>query len=908
MPIARVGPEFLVNSTTDNYQTTPVVAQLADGRIVFAFSSQDFFADESTSRIRTRVFDSDGSPVDADADSVANSTDRGSPFDPSIAALADGRFVVAWSSNDAGDGSEGCIRARVFSVAADGRSIPAGNDFIVNTTAALGQGDPTITALADGRFVVAWSSEDTGDGSRSCVRARIFNDDGSPSGDDFIVNATTVGDQDSPSIAALADGRFIATWTSGGIRARLFEADGSALSGDFVVNSTTAGIAGGATVTGLANGGFVAAWEVSGNLWGIRGRVFNPDGSPAGADFVINSTISDGQRFPAITALADARFVVTWSDFGSSFGDSHRYARIFTADGTATGSDFVVAPGLDGPALTALAEGRFVVTYDGYGSGDGSETGIRAQIFDPTRFDGTVAADSYIGGDFADTMTGLGGSDTFAGGGGNDLISGDGDVDVLSGGDGNDRLSGGTENDVLDGDAGDDVLSGGDGLDTLDGGTGDDALNGGAGADALNGGDGKDTLNGSTGADTMRGDAGDDIYVVDDAGDSVIESVSQGTDTVQSSVTRTLGSTVENLTLIGAAAINGFGNGDANLLIGNSAANVLDGLGGADTMRGAAGNDTYVRDNAGDVVTEGVNQGTDTVNSSFSYALGANVENLTLTGASTINGIGNALANTITGNNGVNLINGGDGNDTLAGGFGNDLLTGGNGNDTINGGAGADTMAGGQGDDIYIVDFGDVVTEGVNQGTDRVESSQSYTLGANVENLTLTGAGAINGIGNMSANSIAGNSAANSLTGGDGADVLRGGAGNDVLIGELGRDLMFGDGGADRFDFNAVTEAGATAETRDVISLFDLAGGDVIDLSTIDANASVAGNQAFTFIGSAAFTAAGQVRFSQGDTFVVVEMNVTGADTAEGFIGVSPVTSGLTASDFILASRHRARC
>ena len=132
-----------------------------------------------------------------------------------------------------------------------------------------------------------------------------------------------------------------------------------------------------------------------------------------------------------------------------------------------------------------------------------------------------------------------------------------------------------------------------------------------------------------------------------------------------------------------------------------------------------------------------------------------------------------------------------------------------------------------------------------------------------MENLTLAGAGAINGIGNMSANSIAGNSAANSLTGGGGNDVLHGGAGNDVLIGGLGRDIMFGDGGADRFDFDTVTEAGATAGTRDVISLFDLAGGDVIDLSTIDANSSVAGNQAFTFIGSADFTAAGQVRFSR---------------------------------------------
>ena len=213
--------------------------------------------------------------------------------------------------------------------------------------------------------------------------------------------------------------------------------------------------------------------------------------------------------------------------------------------------------------------------------------------------------------------------------------------------------------------------------------TGTGAING-TGNDLANlliGNTGNNFLDGGAGIDTMQGGAGDDTYVVNIIGDVVTEAATVGNDTVLSSISYTLTSNVENLTLTGPEAINGTGNSLANLLIGNDASNTLNGSTGIDEMRGGVGNDLYVVDNIGDKVIENIYEGTDTVNSIVSYTLSDYVENLTLTGTGAITGTGNTQANLLTGNSGNNILDGGSGNDTLVGGAGNDTLTGGDDSD-----------------------------------------------------------------------------------------------------------------------------------------------------------------------------------------------------------------------------------
>ncbi|BCH33357.1 hypothetical protein MesoLjLc_52870 [Mesorhizobium sp. L-8-10] len=388
------------------------------------------------------------------------------------------------------------------------------------------------------------------------------------------------------------------------------------------------------------------------------------------------------------------------------------------------------------------------------------------------------------------------------------------------------------------------------GADRLTGGSGNDKLVGYGGNDTLIGGAGNDTLFGGVGADTMTGGTGDDLYYVDHTGDRVIELAGQGFDRIiATGVSYALPANVESLALVGSG-LTGRGSAGNDVFYANGAANTLIGLGG---------NDSYVVNAASTRIVETAGGGSDMVRAngvSYSLANAANVERLELVGTG-LTGTGTAGADMLVSKGSGNVLRGLGGNDT------------------------------------YAVNAGDTVVEAVGGGTDLVYASVGHTLAANVERLVLTGAGNFNG---------AGNGLNNLLTGNSGANRLYGFAGNDVLAGGLGADTLFGGAGNDVFDFNAIADSRVGAGNRDVIGDF-AKGQDRVDLSTIDANSLFSGNQAFAFLGTAAFTGAGQLRYVQegsGATAKTILWGNVDAGLSADFHVEFKGHLALTAGDFVL--------
>jgi Ca2+-binding RTX toxin-like protein len=490
---------------------------------------------------------------------------------------------------------------------------------------------------------------------------------------------------------------------------------------------------------------------------------------------------------------------------------------------------------------------------------------------------GTNGGDSLYGGAAADVINGLNGNDTLKGFGGADRLDGGNGIDTVFYGDSTAGVGinlatgrgvgGSAQGDTLIsienvfGSNFNDTLTGTSGANQLHGQDGNDVIKGGGGNDLLDGGNGNDILVSSIwDASTLDGGAGDDTFKGTGHMDTLIGG--SGSDTADFShmgfVTITLGDpipywagsedphaqfiSIENLT--GAAGQDVLvGNGESNILRGLAGQDNLIGGGGADIMYGGADNDAYYVDNAGDIVWEYAGEGTgDYVIASASYALtaGSEIEQLQVdssVGTAAINLTGNEFNNFIFGSSGDNVINGG---------------------------GGADYMSGGQGNDTYFVDnAGDSLFEnGDIHSTPQSESEGFDTV------LQAIGSANVNLTGSLDNNRIIGNS------------------GTNIIDGSYGKDTLTGGGGLDVFIWSNINEIGLTNFDPDIVTDLNRAEGDLLHFTNMDANETVAGDQNFTFIDQAAFTAAGQISWSTNGVDTFIQLNTNADPTVDGIIQV----------------------
>jgi Ca2+-binding RTX toxin-like protein len=520
-----------------------------------------------------------------------------------------------------------------------------------------------------------------------------------------------------------------------------------------------------------------------------------------------------------------------------------------------------------------------------------------AKVVGTDNDDVIIAASGVTNGN--DTISGLGGDDRIIGLGGDDIIDGGAGNDVIHG---NVTIVGGAivgtnDADFIDGSAGNEVIVALGGNDFIVAGVGDD-IRGGDGVDTVSfadsnegvsmtlsftgdfqgsggtaerdtytsienviGSDFNDILQGDDSNNVLFGGGGNDLFISDRGADTILGG--DGTDTMQYE-----GSAV-NVSLLTGVAHGGdaegdhlvsienlTGTNDDDVLEGDNGANVLNGHGGNDILRGDAGNDIINGGDGNDILIGGA--GADTLNGGFGVTGGDGIDT-----ASYADSASAVFVNLATG-----IGHGGDAEgdrlsliDNLIGSQFNDTLIGDANANRLDGGAGADILDGGPGNDTvgYSGSAAAVsvdLTTGIATGGD----AQGDTL-LEIENL----------VGSRFNDTLRGNDGSNVIDGGSGADKLTGGA------------------GADTFVWHSTADTGTTPATADTVTDFNLAEGDKLDLSAIDANATATGQQHFSFIGTAGFTAAGQINwFTDGhDTFI--EMNTNADDAPEATIRIQGV-------------------
>ncbi len=428
--VFTIGGEAQVNATATSDQMYPAVSALAGGGWIVTWAS--LTQDGGGFGIYQRRYDAQGATTGPDV--LVNATTADNQTYPSVTGLANGGWVVTWQSN-LQDGAKYGVYQRVY----DAQGATTGADILVNVTTADDQQSPSVTALKNGGWVVTWQSN-LQDGSSNGVYQRIYNAQGVTAGPDILVNLTTASDQSNPSVTALSDGGWVVSWQSNlqdgsgyGIYQRRYDAQGATTGPDVLVNATTNLSQNSPSLAALANGGWVVTWQSNiqdGSGYGVYQRVYDAQGATTGADILVNVTTASDQQGPSVTALKNGGWVVTWQSNlqdGSGYGV---YQRHYTDSGATVGPDILVntVTGSDqqSPSVTATSDGGWTVAWMSHLQ-DGTGWGIFQRHYTPAGGSTlTAGADIAMGTSANETLYVLAGSlnagDLLSGGAGADTL------------------------------------------------------------------------------------------------------------------------------------------------------------------------------------------------------------------------------------------------------------------------------------------------------------------------------------------------------------------------------------------------------------------------------------------------------------------------------------------------------
>jgi Ca2+-binding RTX toxin-like protein len=445
---------MLVNTTTAGDQERCAVVALAKGGWIVSWEGN---GDGDTDGIYQRRYDENGVAL-GDA-TLVNATTTHDQFSTTLVALKDGGWLTSWSGEDAGFSTDIYLQRYNKS----GKVILS--ETVVNHNTAGSQTDSSITVLGDGGWLVTWAGE--GPGDTSGIFQRRYDKSGGTSGADILVNADyATGNQYGPAVTTLADGGWLVAWYGAGaddpdgIYQQRYNKQGTAVDGPTLVNTYTTFNQYSPSVISLDDGGWLVAWYGYGqddaNSTGVYFRHYDKHGKAVGKDDTLVNTITDGtQSSPSVTELADGGWVVTWQSPDKNQTSIYDiYQQRYDGNGHTVGTQTFVNADTKGsqllPQVTALADGSWVVSWHGPGTGD--TDGIYQRHF---------AAD-VVGGAKADKLNGTGWGELLAGNSGNDKIDGKAGDDILNGGKGADSLTGGAGVDTF-------TFKNGDGADTIKG-------------------------------------------------------------------------------------------------------------------------------------------------------------------------------------------------------------------------------------------------------------------------------------------------------------------------------------------------------------------------------------------------------------------------------------------------------